>query len=242
MRNLRLHGMIRAYEEQRALPEMSGMPFDDRFGVLIDREEIERDNAKYRSRLKRARLRESACIEDLDFGPARGLDKKQVLTFRSGEWVKQCQNILITGPTGSGKTHLACAFLNETCRLGLSSRFFRLPRLLEDIAVAKADGRYTNLMDSLAKTQVLVLDDWGLSVFTEDQRRNVLEVLEDRYGVRSTIITSQLPLEKWFEIIGEPTLADAIMDRIVNGAHKIPLTGPSMRKIKSGLTEKKTKV
>jgi DNA replication protein DnaC len=238
LRGMKLTGMAKAYEEQMGLPETRTLSFDERLGLITDREELERESRKFCNRLKNARLRESACIENLKFNTSRGMDKSQILSFKNIEWIKRFQNIFITGPTGVGKTYLACALLHEACRAGYSARYTRLPRLLDELALAKADGRYPAMMTSLAKTQVLLLDDWGLSIFTDEQRRQVLEIVEDRYSVRSTIITSQVPVDQWFDVIGEVTLGDAIMDRIVNGAYKLQLKGPSMRRVKSQLTEK----
>lgn len=239
LKSMKLSGMVNAYQEQAGLSDVFAMSFDERFGLITDREEIERENKKFQSRLKKARMREQACIESLDFNTTRGIDKSQILSLRSNEWIKRFQNILITGPTGVGKTYLGCALLHEACRNGYSARCIRLPRLLEEIAIAKADGSFSRVMDTLAKTQVLLLDDWGISVFNEEQRRLILEIVEDRYGLRSTIITSQIPVDQWFDIIGDATLADAIMDRIVNGAYKLTLKGASMRRVKPSLTEKK---
>lgn len=237
LRHMKLGGMARAYEEQLGLSDVMGLSFDERFGLVTDREELDREQRKFASRLKKARLREAACFENIEISASRGIDKNQLLELRNLEWIKRFQNILITGATGVGKTYLSCALLHEACRSGYTARYVRLPRLLEDLAIARADGRYSGIMDGLAKTQVLLLDDWGLSVFTDEQRRLVLEVLEDRYGVRSTIITSQVPVNQWFDVIGDATLADAIMDRIVNGAYNLQLKGNSMRRIKSQLTQ-----
>jgi len=180
--------------------------------------------------LHKAKLRQTACIEDIDYRHPRGLDKALMRSLATCQWVRDRHNVLITGPTGIGKTWLACALGHQACREGWTVLYLRLPRLLQEFPLAKGDGRYVKLMMALAKTDVLILDDWGLAPLSEDNRRDLLELLEDRYDCRATIVTSQLPVEHWHEAIGEPTLADAILDRLVHNAYKIALKGDSMRK------------
>ena len=230
LQTLRLPGMLKALSEQQQMPEINSLGFEERLGLLIDREMTERENRRLGSRLKKAKLRHSCCIEDLDFKTSRGLDKALILSLAACTWIVRGINVLICGPTGVGKSYLACALAHKACLEGYSSLYLRLPRLFEELRLAKADGRYGKLMLSYAKTDLLVLDDWGLTPMTDPQRRDLLELLEDRYGRKSTIVTSQLPVTSWHEAIGDPTLADAILDRIVHNAHKIELKGESMRK------------
>lgn len=177
-------------------------------------------------------------MEDIDYRHPRGLDKAQMLKLAECQWIKEHQNLIITGPTGIGKTWLACALAHKACREGYSALYTRLPRLLQDIGISKGDGRYPKLMKDLAKTDLLILDDWGLSPLKGDQLRDLLEVLEDRHGLRSTLVTSQLPVDNWHDYLGDPTLADAILDRLIHNAHRIPLRGESMRKQKESLTSR----
>ncbi|MCY4121544.1 MAG: IS21-like element helper ATPase IstB, partial [Acidobacteria bacterium] len=193
-------------------------------------EVTERHSRQLTNRLRRARLKHDACIEDVDFRHRRGLDKPLVLSLADGRWVRDHLNVLICGPTGVGKSWIACALAHSACRHGHSALYLRSSRLFSSLALARADGRYPKLLDSLAKTQVLVLDDWGLSPLSPEHRHDLLEVLEDRHGVRSTIVTSQLPVEKWHDVIGDPTFADAILDRLVHNAYRLELKGDSMRK------------
>lgn len=230
LQTLRLPGMLKALSEQQQMPEIDSLGFEERLGLLIDREMTERENRRLGSRLKKAKLRHSCCIEDLDFKTPRGLDKTLILSLAACIWIARGINVLICGPTGVGKSYLACALAHKGCLEGYSALYLRLPRLFEELRLAKADGRYGKLMLSYAKTDLLVLDDWGLTPMTDPQRRDLLELLEDRYGKKSTIVTSQLPVTSWHEAIGDPTLADAILDRIVHNAHKIELKGESMRK------------
>ena len=188
------------------------------------------------SRLRKAKLRQNAVIEDIDFKQPRGLDRSLVIKLADCQWIKHKQNLLITGPTGVGKSYLACAFAHKACREGYNVLYVRIARLFADLALAKGDGRYIKILATLAKTDLLVLDDYGLAVLSKDQRHDLLEILEDRNGLRSTLVTSQLPLELWHEQIGDPTLADAILDRLVHNAHTIHLKGGSMRKKKANLT------
>jgi DNA replication protein DnaC len=188
------------------------------------------------TRLRQARLRQDAVLEDIDFRHPRGLDKSLLAQLSSCGWVEQHHNLLITGPTGCGKTFLACALAHKACREGFTVRYLRLHRLLQDLQIAKGDGRYTKLLVALAKTDLLVLDDWGITPFIDEQRRDLLEILEDRHGRRSSLVAAQLPVDKWHAQIGDPTLADAILDRLIHNAHKLPLKGDSMRKLKSPLT------
>lgn len=239
LRNLKLKGMAKGFEEQLAVPDVMSMSFDDRFGLLVDREEGDRNDRRFQGRMRLARLRENACIEGVDFSPGRGMDKSVLLSLAACSWVKGNQNILITGPTGVGKTYLACALAHKACLEGFTSRYVRVPRLFQDLAIAKADGSYRELMADYAKVNVLILDDWGLATMNDEQRRDLLEIAEDRYSTRSTIITSQIPVENWFDVIGEPTVADAIMDRLIHRAHKLALKGPSKRKEKIILDEMK---
>lgn len=230
LQTLRLSGMLKALSEQQQMPEIDTLGFEERLGLLIDREVTERENRRLETRLKKAKLRHSCCIEDLDFKASRGLDKALILSLATCTWIARGINVLICGPTGIGKSYLACALGHKACLEGYSTLYLRLPRLFEELRLAKADGRYGKLMLGYAKTDLLILDDWGLTPMTDPQRRDLLELLEDRYGKRSTIVTSQLPVPAWHEAIGDPTLADAILDRLVHNAHKIELKGDSMRK------------
>jgi DNA replication protein DnaC len=233
---LKFTGMAAALAEQLQMPDIEELAFEERLGLLIDREITERENRRLSSRLRRARLKHQAALEDIDYRHPRGLDKSLIQSLAACRWVREHLNILITGPTGVGKTWLACALAQKACREGYTALYLRLPRLLQEMTIAKGDGRYTKLLATLAKTDVLVLDDWGLAKLTGEQRRDLLEILEDRHGVRSTLATSQLPVEKWHDMIGDPTLADAILDRLVHNAYKINLKGGSMRKRKATLT------
>ena len=234
---LRLTGMARAFQDQQQLPEADSLSFEERLGLLVDREMTDRENRRLKTRLHQARLRQQAALEDIDFRQPRGLDKSLITQLASCRWVAQHHNILITGPTGCGKTFLACALAHKACREGYTVRYLRLPRLFQELQIAKGDGRYSKLLSALAKTDLIVLDDWGLAPLADEQRRDLLELLEDRHGLRSTLVAAQLPVDKWHAQIGDPTLADAILDRLIHNAYKIPLKGDSMRKLKSSLTQ-----
>ena len=225
--------MLIALEEQMQMTDIGSLTFEDRLGLLIDREMTERDNRRLATRLKKAKLRQNASLEDVDLRYPRGLDKSLLMQLGQCRWLKEHQNVLIIGPTGVGKTYLACALANKACREGYSVLYFRLSRLLYDLNIAKGDGRYDKLLKAMARADLLVFDDWGLDTFSKDQQHDLLEILEDRHGRRSTLITSQLPVKHWYDILGDPTLADAILDRLVHNAHKINLKGDSMRKNKS---------
>lgn len=236
LQSLKLTGMFKAYTEQMEMPDCEGLSFDERFGLLLDREATERDNRRLKTRLKKAKLRLAASVEDIDYRQPRGLDKSLMLSLASCQWVRNHDNCIITGPTGAGKTYLACALGQKACREGYSVLYLRLPRLFRDLAVAKGDGRYTKLLTAFEKTDLIILDDWGTATLTDEQRRDLFEILEDRYDRRSTLIAAQLPVKHWHEIIGEPTLADAILDRLVHNVFTIKLKGESMRKKRKCLT------
>jgi DNA replication protein DnaC len=232
---LKLTGMLRAYQEQGESAQADALTFDERFGLLVDREHAERYNRSLAARLRKARLRLPATLEDVDYRQPRGLDKRLLLTLASGDWIRRHHNCIVTGPTGAGKTYLACALGHQACREGCTVRYHRIPRLFQELALARGDGQYPKLMRALAKADLLILDDWTTALLTDEQRRDLFEIAEDRYGRRSTLIAAQLPLNHWHELIGDPTLADAILDRLIHNAHTIELKGDSMRKKKNSL-------
>jgi DNA replication protein DnaC len=233
---LRLLGMLAGLKDLLNSSDTQQLSFEDRLGLLVDREICARENRQLASRLKKAKLRQSACIEDVDFRHRRGLDQALFMQLARCAWIKEHQNVIIIGPTGVGKTYLACALAHKACREGYSAIYFRLPRLLQELSLSKGDGRYTSLLKSIARADLIVLDDWGLKGFSLDQQHDLLEVLEDRHGLRSTLITSQLAIDHWHELITNSTVADAICDRLVHNAHRINLKGDSMRKTKNRLT------
>jgi DNA replication protein DnaC len=214
--------------------QMSGLEelgFVERLGLLVDREMTERENRRLKDRLAKARLRQSAAVEDVDLRTPRGLDRSLFVSLCSCQWVSQHLNVLITGKTGTGKSFLACALAQKACRESFTVAYHRVPRLLSDLGTAKVDGRYSKLLASLSRIDLLVLDDWGLHPLGDAQRRDLLEILEDRYGSRSTLVTSQLPVKMWHDAIGDATLADALLDRLVHNAYQIKLLGESRRKV-----------
>ena len=234
---LRLYGMAKALAEQTNLPDIASLTFEERLGLLVDRERTERQNRQTASRLRQARLKQAAVAEDIDYRHARGLDKAMFRRLLTGAWIEAHQNVLITGQTGVGKSYLACALANAACRQGYTALYQRLPKLFEETAIARGDGRYPKLMASLAKVDVLVLDDWGLAMMDDERRRDLLEIMDERYQTRSTVITSQLATKDWHDSLGDPTLADAILDRLVHHAHQLNLEGESMRKLRPKLTK-----
>lgn len=234
---LRFTGMQRALKQQMNDPDIEHVPFMERLGLLIDREMTERENKKLEGRLRRAHLRQQVCVEDIDYRRGRGLDRGLIMQLASCEWIKRHRNLIITGATGVGKSFIACALAHKACLEGYRALYTRLPRLLEDLEVARGDGRYLKLLKQLTRVDVLVLDDWGLTKLKTLQLRDLLELLDDRHQTRSTIATSQLPISHWHESMADPTLADAILDRLVHNAHRIELQGESMRKQLANLQE-----
>ncbi|MFQ5515691.1 MAG: IS21-like element helper ATPase IstB [Myxococcota bacterium] len=226
---LKLPGMLRAWEEQREDAKIQELAFDERFGLLVDAEWLERHNKRLARLLREAKLRiPGACLEDTE--PRRGLEKKRLRELATCSWIEMHQNIAITGPTGVGKTYVACALAQQACRKGYRALYRRAPRLFDELTLARADGTYPRLLARIARIDVLVIDDWGLVPVAERERRDLLEIMEDRYGQRSTVLSSQLPIEKWHDQLGEPTVADAICDRLLHNAHRIVLQGDSRRK------------
>ena len=225
---LNLGGMARALAEQRESPAYGELPFEDRLGLLVDREATDRENRRLERYLKAAKLRVAATIEDVDFRAPRGLDRGVLLELAASRWVGARQQVLVTGPTGVGKTYLACALATAAIRAAHSALYLRVPRLLTELATARLDGRLPRLLAAWARIDVL--DDFALQPLTDAQAADLLEVIEDRAGLRSTIVTSQLPVALWHEGLGEPTVADAICDRLLAGAHRIELTGASLRR------------
>lgn len=236
LRALKLPGMARALEEQQSLRDLDSFTFEERLGLLLDYESTLRDGKMMAARLSRAKLKLDASPEDIDFKAARGLDKTVFMALMDTSWVGAHRNVLITGPTGVGKTYIACAIANQACRHGHTALYVRMTRLFPALALAKADGRYPKMLAQFAKLDVLLLDDWGLAPMTPEARHDLLEIIDDRHGRKSTIVTSQLPTEHWHEAIGDATLADAILDRLVHSAHILKLSGESQRRKRNKLT------
>jgi DNA replication protein DnaC len=219
---LGLTGMAKAFEEQRRSPDLDALPFEERIGLLVDREAAERDTKRLTTRFKFAALRQSVCVEDVDLRTPRGIDRSVFARLVGGDWIDRNENLLVTGATGLGKSWIA-----KGCRDNRSVQYHRVPRLFEALALARGDGRYGRLLKTIGRVQLLILDDWGLN---PPERRDLLKILDDRHGRASTLVTSQVPVEHWHDVIGDPTLGDAILDRLVHNAHRLQLSGESMRK------------
>jgi DNA replication protein DnaC len=234
---MKLNAMADAFNEQLLQPDIYDLPFEERFTLLVDRQWTWKEDRRMKRLLKNARLKINACIEDIDFRAPRGIDKSVILRLANGDWIRHAQNIIITGPTGVGKTYIACAIANRACRMGSSAFYIRVPKLFQELAIARGDGSYPKIMKKLLKANVLIIDDLGLAPMSATERRDLLEVIEDRHGLASTIVSTQLPITSWHENIRDPTIADAILDRLIHNAHKINLKGDSMRKLRSSLTQ-----
>ncbi|WP_442802142.1 IS21-like element helper ATPase IstB [Sphingobium sp. CR2-8] len=240
MHSLGLAGMAAAWRDIAEQDTAGDLTRDEWLGLMLDREIATRADRRLTNRLASAKLRfVDACVENIDFGAHRGLDRRNILSLAQGAWLKANENLIITGQTGTGKTWLGCAVGRQAARQDHSVLYLRMPRLFEDLALARLDGRFPRVVDKLARVQLLILDDWGTHSLNDQQRLDLLEIFEERYRRRSTLITAQLPVAAWHEMIGEPTIADAILDRIVHNAHRITLKGDSMRRQKAphGLTQ-----
>jgi DNA replication protein DnaC len=233
LHELGLHGMAKGFKALEQAPETRALEHAEWLGLLLEHEVTLRRQKRFETRVRTAHLRHNASVEDVDYHAPRGLDRAMFLKLASCDWIRERRNCLVIGPTGIGKSWLACALGHRACRENLSVLYHRVPRLFTALGLARGDGRYAKLLRTLSRVDLLVLDDWGPEQLNADQRRDLLEVVEDRYDARSILITSQLPVDRWYEIIGNPTLADAILDRIVHNAYRIELAGESMRKRRS---------
>jgi DNA replication protein DnaC len=231
LKALRLDAMASAWSEQQKDAGATKLAFDERFGMLVDAESLFRENRRLARLLKEAKLKiGQACVEDIDYAPKRELDKAVIRQLATCRWVQEHQNVIITGMTGVGKTYVACALAQHACRRGFSAIYRRASRLFDELTLARADGSYARLLSRFARTDVVVIDDWGLAAAREQERHDLLEILEDRYGTRSTIMTSQIPASDWHDYLGDATVADAILDRVLHNAHRLVIKGPSRRK------------
>jgi len=234
LRDLSLMGMVRAFEEQTAKADYQALTFEERLGLMVDVELEERENRRLFRYLKSAKLRDNACIEDIDFHKSRGLERSLILELAECRWISAHQNALVIGATGVGKTYVACALAQAAIRRGHTALYLRFPRMIDELAVARVDGRLPRLLAAWARVEVLVLDDFAMQQLANQQAADLLEVIEDRAQRRSTVVTSQLPVKLWHELLGDPTVADAILDRLVHNAHRIELRGETRRRPETG--------
>jgi len=237
---LRLSAFRRGLEEQLTSPKYADLSFEERLAILVDLECIHRDNNRLRRRLKKAQLHLPATIEDFDFSPSRGVDKSLVLELAQGAWISRHLNLIVSGPTGAGKTFLGCALAHAACRANFTVQYYRLPRFLQKLKLAHLDGSYPQLLKSLMKCELIIFDDWMRDAITLTHSQALLDVLDDRFGRSSTMIIAQVPVNSWFERIPDPTLADAILDRLVNNAYRLELSGESQRKLRGGISMSST--
>jgi DNA replication protein DnaC len=229
LRTMKLTGMAEAYAEQSRHAAMAELSFDERFGLLVDRQWTYREDRALQTRLRHAKFKLSACLEDISYPASRGLKRSQVDALADSRWVEYHQSVILTGPTGTGKTFLACALGQKACRDGHRVRYFVAVKLFRALSAAHADGSYPRLSALLQKTELLIIDDWGLEKLQEAQYRDFLELLDDRQGAGATLLTSQYPIKLWHDTIGHPTLADAILDRLIHNAHRLELKGETLR-------------
>ena len=230
---MRLRVMASTWLDQDRSPDTIALPFDERLAMLVDAEMLARENARLVKNLKDAKLRiADACMEGIDFPRSREVDKAVVRTLATCRWISEHQTVIVTGATGTGKSYIACALAHQACRKGLRAMYRRVPRLFDELRLARADGSYPRLLARIAKIDLIVLDDFAIAPLTDESRRDLLEILEDRYGLRATVFTSQLEPDLWHDYLADPTVADAICDRVLHGAHKLALKGPSRRKTK----------
>lgn len=230
LHELGLDGMAKGFREMMDNPESHALDHAEWLGILLERESTQRQQKRFESRAKNAKLRHLAAVEDVDYRTPRGLDRTVFLKLAGCDWIRERRHCLLTGPAGVGKSWLACALGYKACRENLSVLYHRVPRLFAALALARGDGRYAKLLHQLARVDLLILDDWGPEPLLAEQQRDLLEIVEDRYNAGSLIITSQVPIDHWYEIVGNPTLADAILDRIIHNAHRVELKGESLRK------------
>lgn len=236
LHDLGLHGMAKGFKDLGAHPETASLDHAAWLALLLDHETTLRRQKRFERLARVAKLRQAATVEDIDYRTARGLDRAMFLKLAGCDWIRAKHNLLITGPCGVGKSWIACALGQKACREDLSTAYHRVPRLFAALALARGDGRYAAMLRKIARVDLLILDDWGPETLNADQRRDLLEIVEDRHDRRSIIITSQVPVDRWYEIIGDPTIADAVLDRLVHNAYRVELTGESLRKKKNPAT------
>ncbi len=230
LHEMRLLGMAEGLSNQLEQPDVHNLSFEERFSLLVDQEWTYRRSRKQARLLKAAKLRLDACVENIDYHHPRGLNRSVIATLTTCQWIRHHQILLITGATGTGKTFIACALGQQACRQGITTRYYRLPRFISELSQARGDGSLPRFLSKLAKTSLLILDDWGLAPLKQAEARDLLEIIDERDGVRSTVLASQLPVEEWYRTVADPTVADALMDRLIHRAHTIELKGDSMRK------------